>query len=205
MGSDTRPRRRPPAARLPRRVARAALAATHRHRGPRTRFVPVPVAPRRCRAQSSLPPAPSRSRMSFTIHGLGTANPPASVSTEEALGIARLLAGPDVRTSTWLGPIYAGAGVARRFQVIGGLAMRDAFDGTRHSDSPFLPTPEHESVGPTTAVRMQRYAKEAGPLALRASAIALAESAFSPDSITHLVTVSCTGFVAPGVDLALIN
>jgi predicted naringenin-chalcone synthase len=143
--------------------------------------------------------------MSFTIHGLGTANPSASVSTDEALGIARLLAGPDVRTSTWLGPIYAGAGVARRFQVIGGLAMRDAFDGTRHSDSPFLPTPENESVGPTTAVRMQRYAKEAGPLALRASAVAMVEAAFAPESITHLVTVSCTGFVAPGVDLALIT
>jgi predicted naringenin-chalcone synthase len=143
--------------------------------------------------------------MSFTIHGLGTANPPASVSTEEALGIARLLAGPDVRTSTWLGPIYAGAGVARRFQVIGGLAMKDAFDGTRHSDSPFLPTPENEGVGPTTAVRMERYAREAGPLALRASAVALAEAVWAPDSVTHLVTVSCTGFVAPGVDLALIE
>ena len=27
----------------------------------------------------------------------------------------------------------------------------------------------------------------------------------APESITHLVTVSCTGFVAPGVDLALID
>ena len=143
--------------------------------------------------------------MSFTIHGLGTANPPASVSTEEGLGIARLLAGPDVRTSTWLGPIYTSAGVARRFQVIGGLAMRDAFDGTRHSDSPFLPTQENEGFGPTTAVRMARYAREASPLALRASAVAMKEAAFAADSITHIVTVSCTGFVAPGIDLALIT
>jgi predicted naringenin-chalcone synthase len=143
--------------------------------------------------------------MSFTIHGLGTANPPASVSTEEALRVARLLAGPDVRTSTWLGPVYTNAGVARRFQVIGGLAMRDAFDGTRHSASVFLPTPENDGVGPTTAERMRVYAQEAGPLALCASAIALAEAAFAPDSITHLVTVSCTGFVAPGIDHALIT
>jgi predicted naringenin-chalcone synthase len=83
--------------------------------------------------------------------------------------------------------------------------MRDAFDGTRHSDSPFLPTPENEGVGPTTAVRMARYAKETGPLALRASVAALNESAFAPDTVTHIVTVSCTGFVAPGIDLALIN
>ena len=143
--------------------------------------------------------------MSFTIHGLGTANPPSSVSADEGLAVARLLAGPDVRTSTWLGPVYANAGVRRRFQVIGWLAMQDAFQGTRQTDSPFLPTKLNDGVGPTTAERMQAYAEEAGPLALRAARVALAESAFPPESITHIVTASCTGFLAPGIDLALIN
>ena len=143
--------------------------------------------------------------MSFTIHGLGIANPDASVSSEEGLGIARLFAGPDVRTSTWLGPVYMNAGVTRRFQVIGGQVMRDAFDGTQHSGSPFLPTAENEGVGPTTAERMAAYAAEAGPLALRAASAALGEARFAPESITHVVTVSCTGFVSPGVDFALIT
>jgi predicted naringenin-chalcone synthase len=143
--------------------------------------------------------------MSFALHGIGIANPPDSVSPEEGLAIARLLAGLDVRDSTWLRSIYVNAGVERRFQVIGGLAMRDAFDGTNCSNSPFLPTPQNEGVGPSTGVRMERYAAEAGPMALRASSKALAEAAFAPESITHLVTVSCTGFAAPGVDLALIN
>jgi predicted naringenin-chalcone synthase len=143
--------------------------------------------------------------MSFAIHGLGTANPPDSVSPVEGLAIARLLAGPDVRTSTWLGPIYSTAGVARRFQVIGGLAMRDALDGTNQTNSPFLPTMENEGIGPTTGTRMERYAAESGPLALRASRAALADAGWHADAITHLVTVSCTGFIAPGVDLALIS
>ena len=104
--------------------------------------------------------------MSFAIHGIGTANPPDSVSPSEGLAIARLLAGPEVRTSTWLGSIYTSAGVDRRYQVIGGLAMRDALDGTNHTNSPFLPTPENDGVGPTTGKRMDRYAAEAGPLAL---------------------------------------
>ncbi len=52
---------------------------------------------------------------------------------------------------------------------------------------------------------MAIYAHEAGPLAVRASAAALAEAGFAPESITHLVTVSCTGFAAPGVDFALIR
>ncbi len=143
--------------------------------------------------------------MSFRIHGLGTANPPDSVSRTEALAIARLLAGPDVRNSTWLGSIYAGAGVNRRFQIIGGLAMRDALDGTNNTNSPFLPTPQNDGVGPSTGVRMERYAREAGPMALRAARDALDQAGGPRDSITHLVTVSCTGFIAPGVDVALID
>ena len=143
--------------------------------------------------------------MSFSIHGLGTANPPDSVSPAEGLAIARLLAGPEVRNSTWLGSIYSSAGVNRRFQVIGGLAMRDALDGTNNTNSPFLPTPENDGVGPSTGVRMERYAAEAGPMALRAARGALAEAGWPADSITHIVTVSCTGFIAPGVDLALIT
>lgn len=143
--------------------------------------------------------------MSFAIRGLGTAHPADAVTSEEGLGIARVLAGPDVRTSTWLGPIYANSGVARRFQVIGGDVKRDVLAGTSHSGSPFLPTKENEGVGPTTAQRMALYAEEVGPLAARAAAGALREADLAPDSVTHLVTVSCTGFAAPGVDFALIT
>src|SRR5262245_34457626 len=143
--------------------------------------------------------------MSFAIHGLGTAHPPDAVSAEEGLALARFLAGPDVRTSTWLGPIYHNSGVRSRFQVIGGPVVRDVLNGTTESGSPFLPTLANDGVGPTTAERMAIYAEEAGPLAVRAASAALAESGFDAPSITHLVTVSCTGFVAPGVDFALIT
>ncbi|MCI0705784.1 MAG: type III polyketide synthase [Planctomycetia bacterium] len=143
--------------------------------------------------------------MSFAIHGIGTATPPDQVTSEEGLALARVLAGPDVRMSTWLGPIYTNSGVHTRFQIIGGAAKRDALAGTTHSGSPFLPTRQNDGVGPTTGQRVRVYSEEAGPLAVRASANALAESGFTPDSITHLVTVSCTGFVAPGVDFTLIT
>jgi predicted naringenin-chalcone synthase len=143
--------------------------------------------------------------MSFAIHGLGTAHPPDAVTQEDGLALARFLAGPDVRTSTWLGPIYTNSGAARRFQVIGGPVVRDVLNRTTTTGSPFLPTAANDGVGPTTGERMVVYAAEAGPLAVRAGAAALTEAAIAPDSITHLVTVSCTGFIAPGVDLALIT
>ena len=43
------------------------------------------------------------------------------------------------------------------------------------------------------------------PLALRASSAALAAAAVDPAAITHLVTVCCNGFQAPGFDLELIQ
>jgi prepilin-type processing-associated H-X9-DG protein len=42
-------------------------------------------------------------------------------------------------------------------------------------------------------------------LALRASRIALGDAGLAPGEITHLITVSCTGFRAPGVDVELIK
>jgi predicted naringenin-chalcone synthase len=143
--------------------------------------------------------------MSFAIHGIGTAAPPHAITPDDGLRLARYLAGPDVRTSTWLIPVYANSGIDRRHQVIGGQVVKDVFEGTSVSKSPFLPTAANDGIGPTTGERMRMYAEEAGPLALRAASAAMAEAGFEPASITHLVTVSCTGFIAPGVDLALIQ
>jgi predicted naringenin-chalcone synthase len=49
------------------------------------------------------------------------------------------------------------------------------------------------------------YAEESGPLAAAAARAALTDARMSASTVTHLVTVSCTGFVAPGIDLMLIH
>lgn len=56
--------------------------------------------------------------------------------------------------------------------------------------------------GPTTAARMERYGREAVALGLEAARGALAGDG---RAVTHIVTVSCTGFIAPGIDHALIE
>jgi predicted naringenin-chalcone synthase len=53
------------------------------------------------------------------------------------------------------------------------------------------------------AWRMGRYDEAIRPLSFEAAARALASAGMTPAEITHLVTVSCTGFAAPGFDLAL--
>lgn len=52
---------------------------------------------------------------------------------------------------------------------------------------------------------MARYAVEAPPLAERSARLALHNAGLAPDEITHLITASCTGFFAPGLDAALIE
>jgi predicted naringenin-chalcone synthase len=141
--------------------------------------------------------------MPLELLGLGTANPLNSISREEGLGIARVLSDPVVGRSTFLPDIYAGSGVQTRYMVHTRQVVRDVLDGTRHSGSPFLPGPD--PLGPSTAARMKMYAEFAPALAIQAAERALADSGLSTDSVTHLVLVSCTGFVAPGADEALIR
>src|ERR1700686_1219361 len=59
--------------------------------------------------------------------------------------------------------------------------------------------------GPTTAKGMEFYAERGVPLALSAAEAAFAESGVQTKAISQLVTVSCTGFFAPGFDIALIQ
>jgi predicted naringenin-chalcone synthase len=52
---------------------------------------------------------------------------------------------------------------------------------------------------------MQRYEQEAPLLAVRAATAAIRQSGLEPQQVTHLVTVSCSGFSAPGVDIAIVE
>jgi predicted naringenin-chalcone synthase len=54
-------------------------------------------------------------------------------------------------------------------------------------------------------VRNALYAEHASALALEAARQALATSGFDAEQVTHVVTASCTGFVSPGPDLALVT
>ena len=81
--------------------------------------------------------------------------------------------------------------------------MSESDEGLTQSFYP--PAKDAEDGGPTTAERMERYERHAGELAIQAARNALEQAEIEPSRITHLVTVSCTGFGAPGVDLELIR
>ncbi|MEX2118637.1 MAG: type III polyketide synthase [Pirellulales bacterium] len=140
--------------------------------------------------------------MSFRILGLGTALPPHSMTQTEAADLARQVCSTTEEQATLLKVLYRRSGVGMRYTV---LPHRIALEWVEPEEEPGGDVQTLVQLGPTTQERMQFYAEHASPLALKASRTALAESAVEAAAVSHLVTVSCTGFAAPGVDLALIN
>ncbi|HWT79068.1 MAG TPA: type III polyketide synthase, partial [Candidatus Methylomirabilis sp.] len=63
----------------------------------------------------------------------------------------------------------------------------------------------YTSSDPTTLDRMRKYEEQAGSLAFAACKAALQDAAIAPGRMTHLVTVSCSGFYAPGFDIGLVK
>lgn len=59
--------------------------------------------------------------------------------------------------------------------------------------------------GPSTGQRMGWYANAAARLAVQSAGDALENAGVGATAVTHLVTASCTGFEAPGVDVGLID
>jgi prepilin-type processing-associated H-X9-DG protein len=133
--------------------------------------------------------------MPVNLLGIGTALPSHRLSQAESAAMAQSLSATNDVQATLLRRLQRRSGVAFRHSVL----LTDA-DGTLPDRLPF-----YADANPTTAERMARFAAEAGPLALRASSAALDAAAVDPAAITHLVTVCCTGFQAPGFDLELIQ
>jgi predicted naringenin-chalcone synthase len=143
--------------------------------------------------------------MTFAILGMGTALPARRVDQAEAVAAARVLCARTPRQAELLPVFYRLTGIDTRHLAMDPQVVHDVLNGTRLSGSDFLPGGGADDRGPTTRQRMRHYAREAGPLAVAAARLALDQSGLPPRRVSHLVTVSCTGFHAPGVDRALLT
>lgn len=128
--------------------------------------------------------------------GMGTATP-AHLEQAAIAELALPRCCDDQRQRDFLERVFTHSGVTHRATVLAGSARAAAAFYTERA------TPADR--GPTTAQRMALYAREAPSLAAEACAHALADASLSPEAITHLITVSCTGFFAPGLDIAMIQ
>lgn len=141
--------------------------------------------------------------MNPRILGLGTACPPHAIEQSQAAIMAQSRCAQDERQAKLLPELYRRTTVKHRRSVLFNNPQHQPVDATA-ADAFFNP-PEQGHLGPTTANRMAAYARYAPPLAAQACREALADASIDPAAITHLVTVSCTGFVSPGVEHHLIG
>jgi predicted naringenin-chalcone synthase len=139
--------------------------------------------------------------MSFRIHGIGTAVPPGSISQDDAVALAAEYGNGVEDQRRQLRALYRLTRVEKRHSVV----LESSGPGRPPTSSLFPPMKGPDDRGPTTAQRMARYEQDAPLLAARAARAALTDAGIAPGAVTHLVTVSCTGFAAPNVDAGLIR
>jgi predicted naringenin-chalcone synthase len=139
--------------------------------------------------------------MSFRISGIGTAVPSELITQDDAARLAIELAGQGECHAPAIQTLYRKTGVRKRHSTL----ITSSTNGRPATQTFFPIATDPSDRGPTTGDRMRRYEDAALDLAVQAARVALDESNTSPHEIVHLVTVSCTGFSAPGVDIGLVE
>src|SRR5688572_28162971 len=138
--------------------------------------------------------------MSLIIRGLGTATPERSISQADAAEVAQTFVYDNRENANLLAMLYRLTKVRQR-----GSVLLEEPNGDRYKQSFYPAAGCPTDRGPATALRMERYASAAAPLALSASRRALEDAELEARQITHLITVTCTGFDSPGVDVSLVK
>ena len=104
----------------------------------------------------------------------------------------------DPKLQRCLEGMYQDSGIEFRHSVVveSGEPLQSGFYGIPESAG---------MLNRTSAERNEMFAAGAPELAIRACAEAVHKSGFGLKEVTHLITVSCTGFYNPGPDLAIIE
>jgi predicted naringenin-chalcone synthase len=142
--------------------------------------------------------------MSLAVLGIGTALPRYRYTQDEIVAVARTASCRTDDEAEILEKLYRQTHIDTRYLVHAPVLINDIANGTNDSGTGYF-SKGTDDRGPDTAERMAMYVRDALPLAKEAAGKALEAAKTSPSSITHLVTVSCTGFSAPGFDVGLIK
>lgn len=134
--------------------------------------------------------------MSAFISSIGTAVP--EFSTDQA-DIADYMVNRlelDEDKARELKILYRASGIRRRHSVIDDFQPRNKGKFFNNGVG---------KIEPTVGARMHLYGDKAVQLATTAIQSALGKTTLQPSDITHLITVSCTGMYAPGIDIELVE
>ena len=132
--------------------------------------------------------------MAAFITSIGTAVPKHKISQEEIAEFMSLNLDLKGRQQRELEVLYRATGIQSRYSVLEDYTKPSGYFDFFSNES-FL-----ESF-PSVSARMDAYRKEALPLSLEA----IAAGTIVDRDFTHLITVSCTGMYAPGLDFDLVR
>jgi alpha-pyrone synthase len=137
--------------------------------------------------------------MKSYICAIGTANPPLRIPQMQIAGFMADALGFDAPETRKLLALYRVSGIEQRYTV-----MEDY--GKSNGEFTFYPnTPDLEPF-PRVKPRMDLYKQHALDLSVAAINDCLQQiPEVTLSSITHLVTVSCTGMYAPGLDIEILE
>ncbi|MCJ8165450.1 type III polyketide synthase [Pontibacter sp. E15-1] len=137
--------------------------------------------------------------MKSYICAIGTANPPHKIPQMQIADFMASALQFDEQATRKLKALYRVSGIGQRFSVLQ--------DYTRQNgDFTFYPNTPTLEPFPTVQTRMNEYRKYAVELSEQAIRNCLTQAAkVSLPEITHLITVSCTGMYAPGLDIELVE
>ncbi|GAA1798693.1 type III polyketide synthase [Agromyces neolithicus] len=137
--------------------------------------------------------------MAVTLRAVATAVPPTVLVQAEVRDVFAAQPGLSRLAQRIIGTAFDVSGIATRHTVLDELSW-----GARPDEPVFFDIESRELLLPGTKARNEIYAVEATRLYLEAARAALAACAgVEASDITHVVTVSCTGFYAPGPDFML--
>lgn len=133
-----------------------------------------------------------------SIVAIGTAVPTYKQSQQKAAEIVAAALRLNPVEKRLLKSVYRSTGIEYRHSVMSDFC-KEPGEYEFFPNDPALPFP-------ATAARMQIYKANALPLAKAAIEDCIASlPGFALDEITHLITVSCTGMYAPGIDIELVH
>jgi len=138
--------------------------------------------------------------MSVFIHALARALPPTIYPQAAIRDMMKAQPELDRLGQRLTSMVYNASGIDQRHSAI------DEF--FRTPDMPaglFFDPASSRMLSPSTRARNEVYTREASKLFVQAAQDALTGSEVDADAITHVITVSCTGFFAPGPDYAVVR
>lgn len=133
--------------------------------------------------------------MSTYINSIGTALPKFSTEQGRIADFMVKCLKLNSREERELRILYRASGIQNRYSVL------EDFGKNLNGQSFF----KEDALFPTAKPRMDLYQRNALGLAQEACTQAIEDSFVDIKSITHLITISCTGMYAPGLDIELIE